>query len=45
MSDLDETGSETGSDEDAFKEPDYGGKTVEEYLEEKIEKECLVKNG
>ena len=42
MSDLDENGNETGSDEDAFKEPDYGGKTVEEYLEEKIEKESLV---
>ncbi len=45
MSDLDENGNETGSDEDAFKEPDYGGKTVEEYLEEKIERESLVKNG
>ena len=43
MSDLDENGNETGSDEDAFKEPDYGGKTVEEYLEEKIERESLVK--
>ena len=42
MSDLDENGNETDSDEDAFKEPDYGGKTVEEYLEEKIEKESLV---
>jgi len=33
MSDLDE------------KAPDYGGKTVEEYLEEKVEKESLVKTG
>ena len=30
----------SGTDEKA---PDYGGKTVEEYLEEKVEKESLVK--
>ena len=30
----------SGMDE---KEPDYGGKTVEEYLDEKVEKESLVK--
>lgn len=44
MSDLDETGSETGN-EASFQAPDYGGKTVEEYLEEKVEKESLVKTG
>lgn len=42
MSDLDENGNETGN-EASFQAPDYGGKTVEEYLEEKVQKESLVK--
>lgn len=38
---LDENGSETGDDENPVKEPDYGGRTVEEYLKEKIERESM----
>ena len=31
--------------EDSLAEPDYGGMTVEQYLEKKVEKESLVKTG
>ena len=41
MDDMDENGFETGGDGNPVKEPDYGGKTVEEYLKEKIERESM----
>ena len=41
MSDLDENGNEVEGGETSYTEPDYGGLTVEQYLEKKINDEAV----
>lgn len=41
MSDLDENGNEVEGGETSYTEPDYGGLTVEQYLEKKITDEAV----
>lgn len=41
MSDLDENGNEVEDAETSYSEPDYGGLTVEQYLEKKINDEAV----
>ena len=41
MSDLDENGNEIEGAETSYAEPDYGGLTVEQYLEKKINDEAV----
>ena len=45
MSDLDENGNEVEDAETSYSEPDYGGLTVEQYLEKKINEEAVRNAG
>jgi hypothetical protein len=45
MSDLDENGNEVEGGETSYTEPDYGGLTVEQYLEKKINDEAVRNAG
>ena len=45
MSDLDENGNEVEGGETSYTEPDYGGLTVEQYLEKKINDEAIRNAG
>ena len=45
MSDLDENGNEVEGGETSYTEPDYGGLTVEQYLEKKITDEAVRNAG
>ena len=45
MSDLDENGNEVEDAETSYSEPDYGGLTVEQYLEKKINDEAIRNAG
>lgn len=45
MSDLDENGNEVEGGETSYTEPDYGGLTVEQYLEKKINEEAVRNAG
>jgi hypothetical protein len=45
MSDLDENGNEVEGAETSYTEPDYGGLTVEQYLEKKIHEEAVRNAG
>ena len=45
MSDLDENGNEVEGGETSYTEPDYGGLTVEQYLEKKIHDEAVRNAG
>ena len=45
MSDLDENGNEVEGAETSYAEPDYGGLTVEQYLEKKINDEAVRNAG